>query len=122
MKTFKQFHKNKIILSSANKKDADDIYDITGHKPRENGDPEFILLYDGHCYINAEMIIGKNSQDEPTPIGWKYHLIICRDEWVDTDLSKLERILYDEWYVHECGYWEENKRLIEEKNHEKKNS
>tara|TARA_R100001443_G_scaffold20913_1_gene33175 strand:+ start:82 stop:399 length:318 start_codon:yes stop_codon:yes gene_type:complete len=104
MKTFKQFQKTKVLLSSANEIDAKRIIDITGFEnPTDN--PKFLLVYDGNLYIEAEL--DKEG-------GWIYTLCIIKEEWTSTNLEKLEKILYKEWYVGEIHYWETNKRLTEE--------
>ena len=104
MKTFKQFQKTKKLLSSANEIDAKRIIEITGYEePTDN--PKFLLVYDGELYINAEMD-GKGD--------WIYNLCIIKEEWTSTNLEKLEKILYKEWYVDEVHYWETNKKLTEE--------
>ena len=104
MKTFKQFQKTKKLLSSANEIDAKRIIDITGYEePTDN--PRFMLVYEGDLYIEANMD-GKG--------GWIYTLCLIKEEWSSTNLEKLEKILYKEWYVHEVHYWGTNKKLTGE--------
>tara|TARA_R100000781_G_C4035876_1_gene112227 strand:+ start:48 stop:365 length:318 start_codon:yes stop_codon:yes gene_type:complete len=104
MKTFKQFQKTKVLLSSANEIDAKRIIDITGYEePTDN--PRFMLVYEGDLYIEA--IMDKKG-------GWIYTLCIIKEECSSTNLEKLEKILYKEWYVDEVHYWETNKKLTEE--------
>ena len=93
MITFKQFQKTKRMLSSANDIDYKEIHRITGCEPCKD-EPEYLLVYDGECYIVAE----KNIDDI-----WYYYLCLIQEEWVDGDLSKIERILYDNHYKEECG-------------------
>ena len=104
MKTFKQFQKTKKLLSSANERDAKRIIDITGYEePTDN--PRSMLVYEGDLYIEANM----DEKEE-----WIYTLCLIKEEWTSTNLEKLEKILYKEWYVNEVHYWETNKKLTEE--------
>jgi hypothetical protein len=78
MLTFEQFQ--------ASKTHVDDIKEAVGFDdelPVRGG-----YVYDLGCYI------------EDHADG--YYLIIERSDYVDADLAKLERILYDDWYVHEA--------------------
>lgn len=53
----------------------------------EEGKPGF--CYPGGCFI--------------TQAGDQYYLIIGSNEWMDHDLSKLEKILHEKWYLPECS-------------------
>lgn len=81
------------MLFSTGQDDKIEMEKITGSKPYDD-EPEYLFVYDGQCYINAELDADDN---------FKYYLCLCNEEWVDTDLSKLERILYDEHYTKECA-------------------
>jgi hypothetical protein len=45
-------------------------------------------VYPGGCYI-------EESDDE-------FFLVVGNQDWLDKDLGKLERALYENWYIHEC--------------------
>src|SRR3546814_14472223 len=46
-------------------------------------------VYDGDCWIEKQ-------------VDGRYALYITSQQWIDSDLGKLERILYEFWYVPEC--------------------
>src|SRR5580704_7043750 len=54
----------------------------------------------GFVYSCGFIMETVNQTDQPLP---RYHLIIERSEWLDDDLAKLERILWDEWVKDEIA-------------------
>ena len=59
------------------------------------------LGHDGAGYIYSDGYIIEQSDPKP---GARYLLIIANCDWVSDDLEELERTLYDEHVVPECGW------------------
>lgn len=57
---------------------------------KNNDDVRDIYLYADTCYI---MVLNTGE----------FLLHIEVHEWIDDDVEKLERILYEEWYLKECA-------------------
>jgi hypothetical protein len=62
----------------------------------------------GRCYGQGDCLCYIISTDSMRPVireefENKWYLIIGRSEYYSNDLAKLEKILYEDWYVHECG-------------------
>ena len=89
MMTFKRFQKSVRMLDSTLSADKIEMEKITGSKPYDD-EPEYLFVYDGNCFINAELDADDN---------FKYYLCLCNEEWGDADRSKRERILYDDHYA-----------------------
>jgi len=69
-----------------------EMIDITGND-MWNDELEFLLVYDANCYIYAEL--------DTSGEWFNYYLCLLTAEYTDTNLAKLERILFDDWYKPE---------------------
>ena len=70
--TFKRFQKSVRMLDSTLSADKIEMEKITGSKPYDD-EPEYLFVYDGNCFINAELDADDN---------FKYYLCLCNEEWV----------------------------------------